>query len=445
MDSKVDSTLSPLSDPSEVPARRNNGRYTRSLLRLGAVFLLVAAGLMTWFGTQEYHQKAKQRELLVGTALGIVAVQVSQFIAEYRRRVDLFVRENQDAVQALFTDPTNDGGINWLQIQLKTRFPESFAFTLAGSDGMPLLEDFEGLVGENCRNDLYESMLRGTQVPITIHPNPFAYHIDIMTPWPPEGTSTGLFFVSIRAERIADMLAQFALPGHDLLLVKKSDPTLIEISPIGSRDRLQRPLRLKPEELESITGRQAVRGTDWEVIAVGSPDLARQDLYTVAWQSGLEFAGFALLLVLAAEVARSESRRRRRTWRQLQDTEARFRQIFEQSNDAILIVDPLADAVLEANPRACSLSGYTREQLLTLPASRLVAMGHELFPSLARRILKDGATYAAGVQLLCSDGSIRVVDLSASPINCANGHCVLALARDAYDATARQAIAESRP
>ncbi|MCB1876272.1 MAG: PAS domain S-box protein [Chromatiales bacterium] len=407
------------------------GRSTRRLLRAGLLFLLVAAGMLTWYGVNEYHQRAEQRQLLVGTALGIVSVQVAQFISEYHRRVDVFVRENQEAIKHLFDEPNDDAGIAWLEGQLKLRFPEAFAFTLVGNDGRPVLEDFEGLVGENCRADIYESVLPGSQAPISIHPNPFAYHFDIMTPWPPVGNVAGLFFVSIRADHLADMLSQFTLPGHELLLVKASDPTLIEVSKAGSRDRLQRAIRLGPEELKWINGRQAVRGTNWEVIALGSPTLARKDLLAVAWQAGLAMAGFVLMLILAAQVARNEARRRRKTWRALKLSEARFRQIFEQCNDAILIVDPVADRVLEANPSAWSMSGYSREQLLTLPASRLVTMGHEIFPGLARRILKDGATQLSGVHLLCHDGSVLEVDLSASSIFCNGGTCVLALARTA--------------
>ena len=44
-------------------------------------------------------------------------------------------------------------------------------------------------------------------------------------------------------------------------------------------------------------------------------------------------------------------------------------QIFEYSNDAIFIIDPTQDRILEADPRACAMLGYTHEGLLSIPIS----------------------------------------------------------------------------
>jgi len=46
-----------------------------------------------------------------------------------------------------------------------------------------------------------------------------------------------------------------------------------------------------------------------------------------------------------------------------QEQAERYRQIFEYSNDAIFIIDPAADRILEANPRASAMLGYSPESL----------------------------------------------------------------------------------
>lgn len=45
--------------------------------------------------------------------------------------------------------------------------------------------------------------------------------------------------------------------------------------------------------------------------------------------------------------------------------EGRYRLLFEQANDAILI-ETDTDAIVDANQRACELLGYTRQELLAL-------------------------------------------------------------------------------
>ena len=53
----------------------------------------------------------------------------------------------------------------------------------------------------------------------------------------------------------------------------------------------------------------------------------------------------------------------------LQQSEERFRKIYDHSNDAIFVIDPAQDEILDVNTRACTMLGYAREELLSLPVS----------------------------------------------------------------------------
>ena len=41
----------------------------------------------------------------------------------------------------------------------------------------------------------------------------------------------------------------------------------------------------------------------------------------------------------------------------------KFRKIFDHSNDAILLMDPEKDAILDANVRACQMLGYSEQEM----------------------------------------------------------------------------------
>ncbi|MBK9089941.1 MAG: PAS domain S-box protein [Holophagales bacterium] len=61
------------------------------------------------------------------------------------------------------------------------------------------------------------------------------------------------------------------------------------------------------------------------------------------------------------DAARSETAR---TQEALKESEARFRALFENSPNGIFITDPDTLEILDCNPRACEMNGYTREELL---------------------------------------------------------------------------------
>ena len=46
-----------------------------------------------------------------------------------------------------------------------------------------------------------------------------------------------------------------------------------------------------------------------------------------------------------------------------------YRKIFQHSNDAILVIDPAHDNIVDVNPRACDMLGFSREELLAMPIS----------------------------------------------------------------------------
>ena len=55
----------------------------------------------------------------------------------------------------------------------------------------------------------------------------------------------------------------------------------------------------------------------------------------------------------------------------LPDGAAYLSAIFRYCHDAIFVLDPPSDRILSINPRACSMLGYTREELLETPISRI--------------------------------------------------------------------------
>ncbi len=93
-------------------------------------------------------------------------------------------------------------------------------------------------------------------------------------------------------------------------------------------------------------------------------------------------------------------------------TEDRYRMLVEQSPDGIAIYD-IQGRFHDVNTRACEMLGYTRDELLSLTVSEVVAPEDLERQPLRYEILKSGAPLIDERLLLCKDGSRLPVELSA--------------------------------
>lgn len=138
-----------------------------------------------------------------------------------------------------------------------------------------------------------------------------------------------------------------------------------------------------------------------------------------------ELTGFLGFITDITEEQRREATRRA--------DEERFRAIFTRSHDAILILDPDRDVVLDASPSACDLLGYSRTELLAQRPSTIHAHEPAAFRHFVERVQADGA--ARSEHLSCADnrGQLVPCEISASRITVDDRPWMLAIIRDVRD------------
>jgi len=93
-----------------------------------------------------------------------------------------------------------------------------------------------------------------------------------------------------------------------------------------------------------------------------------------------------------------------------------LRCVFEHADDAILVIDPEADRIVEANPKACSFFGHPREVLLARPVSALCPQKIPDLAGFTRSVDAEGASWSD--RLCCSDaaGAVQPAEVSAYPV-----------------------------
>ena len=114
-----------------------------------------------------------------------------------------------------------------------------------------------------------------------------------------------------------------------------------------------------------LAATRAIRGTPWALVAkVDEAEVFRP----AHMESALVAAVTALLTIIAAVAVYAVARSRRlRHEIELRRAQARYTDLFEHANDAILVADP-SGRIVAANRGAELLYGYSREELLSLRA-----------------------------------------------------------------------------
>jgi len=107
-----------------------------------------------------------------------------------------------------------------------------------------------------------------------------------------------------------------------------------------------------------------------------------------------------------------------------------LRKIFNYSNDAIFVIDPERDQIVEVNPRACGLLGYSRDELLSMPISAIHSQEMPRLLAFARSVFDEGRGWTNELTCLTKTGLNLPSEISASVIETRGRKCLIAFVRD---------------
>jgi len=111
-------------------------------------------------------------------------------------------------------------------------------------------------------------------------------------------------------------------------------------------------------------------------------------------------------------------------------SEEEYRNIFEAASDGLIIYDIERDLVVEANPAACEMHSYTRQEFIGLnPTVFMLPENHVLFREHVRTA-EPGSMFESLVIHIRKDGSPFHVEVRRSAINYRGQPCLLSVIRD---------------
>jgi PAS domain S-box-containing protein len=147
-------------------------------------------------------------------------------------------------------------------------------------------------------------------------------------------------------------------------------------------------------------------------------------------QSGMRALELQSSLVAYTKELEQEVAERKRVEAALRESETRYRALFEQANDAILLENENKE-IIDVNHRACQLLGYTRQEMLSLKTSDLEAEGTHLRPPHTPHPTADAVQEPTFEALaLHRDGTPIPVEVTFAPLTEHGDKLFLSIVRD---------------
>jgi len=112
------------------------------------------------------------------------------------------------------------------------------------------------------------------------------------------------------------------------------------------------------------------------------------------------------------------------------ESQQMYRKIFDYSNEAILVSDPAEDCILDANPSACRLLGYSEQEILSTKLSAIHPHDLAQLKSFAISVLEHGVGWTNEITCVAKNGRAIPAEISASSIEIGDKPCIVALVRD---------------
>lgn len=119
----------------------------------------------------------------------------------------------------------------------------------------------------------------------------------------------------------------------------------------------------------------------------------------------------------------------KRTEHALKESEARFRQVFERNNAAMLLIDPQSGGIIDVNSAACSFYGWSHDELCQMNISsinQLSATEVEAERQLAAKELRNYFVFPHRL----ADGSVRTVEVHTTPIEVGGRQLLISIIHD---------------
>lgn len=272
---------------------------TKIIIILFSVAILLGFAGYLYVNTEDSQAEFySSQQTIAVQATQTVAREIERFFAQKEKLLKSFAEDNQQLLDSLISEPDNEKLFQKLNNKLSRYFLDFYSTTLATSEGQPLIDDFDGYLGELCIADMKQYIETGSQQ-TRVHPHPKVYHYDVVIKLA-SNNKDYLFLVSFNLDSLASILKLSSPDDQSLFLMQKELENLIEITEDGSRLNIPKRLdyRMQQQELERVLSESPVSGTRWYVLDLIKPGVLEKHRKETGKRNLLVYMYVVILVII---------------------------------------------------------------------------------------------------------------------------------------------------
>lgn len=280
-----------------------------------SVALLVIMLIVGWYSYNDYSGYIANQQELALRSVDSTAREIEVLLDNRRKSVKLFAQREQKLLMLLVEQPDNISAQTLLQTRINAYFPSRLAVSIANEKGQLLLKRGKKLVGNTCRKDIRRFFTSPDDPSIHVHPSPGTPkpHIDILSDTSEIIQDKTVFFVSFFLDDLFRILTHGQVVGHQLTLVRTTDPELIETQNndtvieleklVGTLDKTASVKRgefrkiWNPQLIKHTLATTPIAGTQWELRDVAKFGLLKNKLDAVMLQAAVIIIIFIIITI----------------------------------------------------------------------------------------------------------------------------------------------------
>jgi PAS domain S-box-containing protein len=121
-----------------------------------------------------------------------------------------------------------------------------------------------------------------------------------------------------------------------------------------------------------------------------------------------------------------------------------YQRIFEAASEGLIVNDLETSLVVEANPAACTLYGYARDEFIGLPLTLFIHTdSHQLFNEYVQAVQSSGRSEDLEIHLQ-RDGALIFVELHGAAFTYQDQPCVLSVVHDVSQRVQAERLLQQR-